>query len=93
MPSIRTPKKMSLPTAAAPLSAAAVAVNRVPNALRQAGMACLRVCMLIERQKAQGATSAEVEASLGLDAGDLKAHFDACKLVGENAGYQIPAWS
>ena len=60
------------------------AARRLSNVANTAARACAQFCMVVERMKARGAAVADIEAELGLDAGDLQATFEMYKTAAED---------
>lgn len=95
MPNLKTPKQKIKKKAQAPVerTPAERASTRLVRITGVAGDACLRFCRVVERFKATGVTATDIEVELGIDAGDLESHFEACALVAENADLNPPTWS
>lgn len=70
-----------------------IAARRLTRVASAAAAACVQFCQVVERQKSRGIAVAALEAELGFDSGDLRAHFEAAQRVAENSGVAVPAWT
>ena len=81
------------PNTRAPEAAEIRLSRRIRMAVVDAARDCGRVCALINRAKAAGVAVTDIEAQLGIDPGDLQAHYEACATVATNSEIVVPAWS